>query len=87
MEKFVYLGTAKTDEDIYGHFLVASIQARKFHGEGTMKLHVTKEILAALDSSALDRMEIKEVPSENKRADFYIGKHIVATVQDWRSHG
>jgi hypothetical protein len=87
MEKFVYLGTAGTDEDIYGHFLMAVRQARKFHGEGTLLMHTTPEIFAILGSADLDRIEVRVTPSANKRADLYCGKFIVATVQDWRPHG
>lgn len=84
MEKFVYLGTADTDEDLYGHFLMAVRQSRKYHGEGTFKLHVTPEILAILGPSDLERLEVRVTPAVNRRADFYSGKHIVATIQDWR---
>lgn len=84
MEKFVYLGTAKTEEDLYGHFLMAVRQARRFHGEGTLCMHVTPEILEILGAADLEHLEVRVVPSVNRRADFYCGKHIVATVQDWR---
>lgn len=84
MEKFVYLGTADTDNDIYGHFLRALIQVRRFHGEATLKLHVTPEIQEVLDGGVLQNLEVKVTPSVNRRADLYLGKHIVATVQDWR---
>lgn len=87
MEKFVYLGTAGTDNDIYGHFLSAKIEVRRFHGNGVLKLHVTPEIHEVLDGTALKDLEVKVVPSVNRRADLYLGKHIVATVQDWRPHG
>jgi hypothetical protein len=87
MEKFVYLGTAGTEEDLYGHFLMAVQQVRRFHGEGTLAMHVTPEILALLGAADLDRIEVRVVPAENKRADFYVGKFIAATVQDWRNRG
>jgi hypothetical protein len=85
MEKFVYLGTAKTDEDIYGHFYRAVGQARKFYGEQPFKLFATQKILDTLGMLWLEHLEVKATPEANRRADLYMGKHIVATVQDWRT--
>jgi hypothetical protein len=85
MEKFVYLGTAKSEEAIYGHFLRALQQVREFHGNAPLKLHVTEAIREVIDGGILKDIEVRVVSPVNRRADLYLGKHIVATVQDWRT--